>query len=77
MNREPVLTVSAIVALIEAGITLLTVFGVIQITDTQQKALIAFIQLLIPVLGALVARHQVTPVADPKDYEGRSLKPVP
>lgn len=61
LSREPVLTAGTIVALLVAGIQLLTVFGV-PINPDQQAAIVAFVSALLVVVGALWARSKVTPI---------------
>lgn len=61
MNREPVLTIGAITAVVVAFVALLSEFGV-PITDGQQAALVGFVGAAAPVIAALIARRRVTPV---------------
>jgi ABC-type Fe3+-siderophore transport system permease subunit len=61
MNTEPAVTIGSIVALVGAVLTLLVVFGV-EITDAQQKAIIAVVTVGGPILAGLLIRRKVTPV---------------
>jgi hypothetical protein len=79
-RTEPVRLGAAIVAVIAAGLILLNQFGVTT-TNEQQAAILEFVKALI-VIGAIFGvgewvRRRVTPVADPRDNEGRPLEPRP
>lgn len=80
IKREPVRLGAAIMALVSAVLVLLVAFGV-EITDTQQQAIIG-------VVGALIAmasifgvgewvRRKVTPTAAPRTDDGRPAAIVP
>ena len=73
VQTEPVLTVGAIVAVITAGLQFLRLMGWLSLTDEQSDALMTFVSLLLPLLGALWARSKVTPLAAPKDADGVAL----
>lgn len=79
MSGEPVVTVSVIVGLILTGLTFAASQGWIDWTDEDASALEAFLQYAIPLLltvvGGIVARRFVTPVADPHDNDGNPLVP--
>lgn len=60
-NREPVLTVGSITALITAGFALLVSFGM-HISDDKQSAILGVVAVLVPLVTAVVARRKVTPV---------------
>ncbi len=66
IKQEPVL----FQALIQATIALLTGFQVIEISEEQFGLLMAFTAALLGV----VTRKVVTPLANPKDNEGNTLK---
>lgn len=60
-QSEPVVTASAIAGIVTAGIALLVAFGV-DITDAQTAAIVGFVGVVAPIVGALLARRKVTPV---------------
>lgn len=64
-TREPLVTRATIVAAASAVISLLVVLGV-PISDELKAALITTIAAVAPIVVALVTRHKVTPVADPR-----------
>ena len=67
MTRQPVLTAGAIAGLILAGWQVLVAQGMLGfLTGEAQDALNAFVNLLVPIMAALVAAHFVTPVASPQ-----------
>lgn len=78
IQNEPVLTAGAIVGAIMAVLTALVALGVIDISGEQMSAigaaLTAVISLILPIVGAIVARRYVTPVSNPKDNDGNPLK---
>ena len=78
IQNEPVLTAGAIVGAIMATLAALVALGVIDITPEQmsavEKALGAILALVLPVVGAWIARRYVTPVANPRDNDGNALK---
>jgi len=47
--------------------------GWLQMTDEQFTNLMAVVVLALPIVGALIARRFVTPLADPKDNDGVEL----
>lgn len=79
-TNEPVRLGALIIGLIGAGVTLLVAFG-IDLSADQQTAILAFAGAVIALLTALGVgewvRRRVTPLADPKDNEGRPLEPRP
>ncbi len=77
MNREPIAIVNAIVTAIQALIPLLLAFGIVQITKEQSGAISSAVVAWAGLVGTLLGRNLVTPVADPKNNEGRSLLPKP
>lgn len=78
IQNEPVLTAGAIVGAIMATLAALVALGVIAISPEQmsaiEKALGAILALLLPIVGAWVARRYVTPVSNPRDNDGNPLK---
>jgi hypothetical protein len=60
--REPAVVIGAITAAVDAAIVLLFAF-VTDFSADQQAALLAFATAVTPLIGALVTRSQVTPVA--------------
>lgn len=61
MRTEPALLTGAILAVLVAGLTLLTSFGV-PLTQQQHDAIVAFAQAVLVLVGAWVIRQHVTPV---------------
>lgn len=61
MKSEPVVTVASITAAVAALIGVLVAFGV-PLTDDQQKALLALVAVVAPLVAAVIARRKVTPV---------------
>ncbi len=71
MQNEPVLTATAIGAIVGATLALLVAFGV-DISSEQTKAILAFVAVLAPVvLSALYARRKVTPTQADHDLTNR------
>ncbi len=62
MNREPILTVAAIVAIGGTALTLLSAFGV-EFTAEQQVAISGALTVLAPFIVWGVSRQWTTPVA--------------
>ncbi|MDQ3540359.1 MAG: hypothetical protein M3440_06690 [Chloroflexota bacterium] len=58
MNREPLLSVGSIVAIIAAVLVFLKSFGV-DITDSQQEAVRNLVAVLAPIILAFIARQFV------------------
>ena len=79
VTNEPVMTVGLIVGAIMATLAMLVSLGVINIDPEQmsaiETALASILALVLPLIGAFVARSQVTPVANPHDNEGNPLTP--
>jgi len=74
MKREPVVIINAVVTAIQALIPLLLAFGLTHITTDQSAAISSAAVALGGLIGTIWGRSLVTPVADPKDHEGRSLQ---
>jgi hypothetical protein len=74
MKREPIAIINAVVTAIQALIPLLLAFGIANITKDQSAALSSAVVAWGGLLGTFLGRSLVSPVADPKDNEGRSLK---
>lgn len=64
MNREPLVTVATITALVAAILGLLVSFG-IDLTKDQQNAILAVAAVVAPLVVAAFARGKVTPVNKP------------
>lgn len=62
MSNEPVLAAGTAAGLVGAVLTLLVAFGV-HVTEDQQKAILAVVVLVVPIVAAIIARSKVTPVA--------------
>ena len=77
MNREPVLTAGAIVGAILSLVAALVAFGVVDWSEEQigalEAALVAIVPMVLSLVGAWLARRQVTPVSDPRDNDGTPL----
>lgn len=74
MKREPIAIINAIVTAIQALIPLLIAFGITEITKEQSGAITSAVVAWGGLVGTFLGRNLVTPVADPKDSQGRSLK---
>jgi len=74
VTLEPVAVVNATVAIVEAAIALAVGFG-LDWTPEQVALVMAVVVALSALVKTLWARGQVTPVANPRDNEGRSLVP--
>lgn len=73
MNEEPVLSAAAIAGAVGAVLAALVSLGVIDLTAEQQAAILAAIVAVTPIVAALWARAQVTPLANPRDVDGEPL----
>lgn len=60
MTREPLFTIASATAIAAATLGALVAFGV-PLTDDQQKAVLALVAVLAPLLVAVIARPTVTP----------------
>jgi hypothetical protein len=76
VTLEPVAVVNATVAIVEAAIALAVGFGLAW-TPEQVALVMAVVVALSALVKTLWARGQVTPVAAPRDNEGRALVPEP
>lgn len=65
MKNEPALVLSAILAVVIAGLSLLTAFGV-DLTSGQQTAIVGFAGTVGSLVVGFVTRSLVTPVAKPR-----------
>ncbi len=74
MTLEPLAVVNTAVAIVEAAIALAVGFG-LDWTPEQVALVMAVVVALAALVKTLWARGQVTPVAAPRDNEGRSLVP--
>lgn len=74
MNREPLLRKSLWVALVTAVLAVLIAAGV-PIGAELRAAIIALVGVAAPLLAAIWARPDVTPVSDPRDANGQPLTP--
>lgn len=74
-DKEPVVLIGAIVGVIEAGIAMLVVLGVLSLTPEQIGAIMAFVIAIGSVVSILLTRSVVTPVANPRDNDGNRLVP--
>ena len=74
MKREPVAIINAVVTAIQALIPLLLAFGIAKMSPEQSGAISSAVVAFGGLLGTFLGRNLVTPVAYPKDNEGRSLR---
>jgi len=65
MKREPLVTVSAIVAAASALVSLLVVLG-LPIDGQTKKAVLSVVATVAPLVVAFLTRPKVTPVKDPR-----------
>lgn len=63
MTREPLFTIASATAIAAATLGALVAFGV-PLTDDQQKAVLALVAVLAPLLVAVIARPTVTPTSE-------------
>ena len=75
MKKEPLATKSVVVAAVTALIGVVVAFG-LPLSTEQQAAILALTAVVAPIVLALFARKDVTPVADPKTDEGEPLVPI-
>lgn len=73
MRNEPVITAASVAGLIGALLMWVRLMGWIDWTDDQFNQFMIMVNLALPLVAALWARTQVTPVAAPKDNEGVEL----
>lgn len=74
MNREPVVTVSSIVAVVAAALAVGTAFG-LHLSKEQTAAIMGAVTVLAPLVAGFIGRQFVTPVkaAKPVTYTYRGL----
>lgn len=84
LQREPVMTAASIVGAIMAFLTMAVTLGWVDLSGDQLEAIGSFVKvavplvgLLIPIIGGLLARRAVTPVADPRTNDGKPAALVP
>lgn len=74
MKREPIVIINAVVALIEAIIALAVGFG-LNLTKEQVGLFMAVVVAIGNLVQTILARGQVTPVADPRNNLNERLVP--
>jgi hypothetical protein len=74
MKREPVVIINALVALVEAIIALAVGFG-LNLTKEQVGLVMAVVVAIGNLVQTILARGQVTPVADPRNNLNERLVP--
>jgi phosphotransferase system glucose/maltose/N-acetylglucosamine-specific IIC component len=74
MRREPVVIINAVVTAIQASIPLVLAFGIAHMTQEEGAAISSAVVAWGGLLATFLGRNLVTPVAYPKDHEGRSLR---
>lgn len=60
MNREPLITVASLTALVAALVALLVAFG-LKVTEDQTAAVLGLVAVVAPLVVGFVARSKVTP----------------
>ena len=73
-QREPAVLINAIIAVVEAGITMLVAFG-LQLEPAQQGAIMTFVITVGALLSTVLIRSRVTPLTDPRNNDGVPLTP--
>jgi len=73
VQEEPVVTAGAVAGALGAILVMLVSLGVIDLTGEQQAAIMGAVVAVLPIVMALWARAQVTPLADPRDEDGEAL----
>lgn len=74
LSEEPVVTAAGITSLIAAVIVFLRLMGWLPLNDEQANALMVVVTLALPILGALVARKLVRPIAKMSDQEKQAMQ---
>jgi hypothetical protein len=74
MHREPIAIINAVVTGIQTLIPIVVAFGISEITKEQSAAIISGVAAWGGLLGTFIGRNLVTPVTDPRDSDGKSLK---
>lgn len=69
---QPVLTAAGVQAAVGAVIALLVAFG-LKLSGEQAAAVLGVFAVLSPIAFGLFTRDKVTPLADPRDNDGRAL----
>lgn len=75
MKREPIAIINAIVTAIQVLISLLLAFGIAEFSKEQTASVTSAVIAWGGLLGTFLGRNLVTPVADPKDNDGKPLTP--
>lgn len=75
VKREPVGIVTAVVTTIEAGILMMIGLGYLNWTPEQTSTVMVFVAAISGIATWAIARYFVTPVSDPRDWEGNQLVP--
>ena len=74
-NKEPVAVINALNTAFQATVPLLVTFGVVALTKEQSGVLISAFAAWTGLIGTLITRQLVTPVANPKNDRGQQLVP--
>jgi len=74
-QREPLAIITAIITVIEMLLPMLVVLNVVVLSAEQIAAIMAFVVALGGLAGVFFVRPRVTPIADPRNNEGKSLVP--
>jgi len=81
MQREPVLTASAVAGVLLAFLSMSVALGWLRLDETQMQSIQAFVLptlgLVLPLAAAWWARSQVTPTAAPRTENGQPAVLVP
>jgi hypothetical protein len=79
MQNEPVITAAAAVGALMSILAALVALGVIDLSPEQmgaiEKTIVAVVPIALSLIGAWIARKQVTPLSNPRDDQGRKLRP--
>lgn len=62
MKSEPAVTIGTVTGAIGAGVVMLVTLGVIDLSQEQQNALMAFVVAAAPIIAGIIIRSRVTPV---------------
>lgn len=72
---EPVTIAGGVTAAVAAILGALVALGVLDLTAEQTGALVGAVSAIVALVTAFLARHQVTPLSNPRDNTGRRLVP--
>lgn len=73
IEREPVVLANMIAAAVSAVLVALVALGYLPWNEGQQAAVVGAVIAITNVVAAVWARAQVTPMTDPRDFDGTPL----